>query len=248
MPEKTMPLQDHLKELRRILIVSVLSLLACSFAVFFTWGDWLFQFLTAPLRELDVPVISIRVAEIFLTKMKISLLAGFAASFPVILIQLWGFFAPALTKREKRMAAALLPLSILLFAAGLSFAYFTVYPVAVKFLLLMATGGLTPMITVGEYLSFTLAFFIPFGIAFQMPLVIYLLGKLRIVGPATLSRSRKYVLLAVLVAAAVLTPGPDVVSQVMMAVPVYLLYEVSIWISYLIWRKEKRKLAADVQA
>lgn len=246
MSEKTMPLQDHLKELRRIVIVSALALLACSFAVFLTWGDWLFQFLTAPLKGLDVPVISIRVAEVFLTKMKISLLAGFAASFPVILVQLWGFFAPALTKREKRMAAALLPLSILLFAAGLSFAYLTVYPLAVKFLLLMATGGLTPMIAVGEYLSFTLAFFIPFGIAFQMPLVIYLMGKLNIVGPASLSRSRKYVLLAVLVAAAVLTPGPDVVSQLMMAVPVYLLYEISIWISYLVWRKEKKKLAAGV--
>lgn len=239
-----MPLQDHLKDLRRIVIVSGLSILACSFAVFFTWGDWLFQFLTAPLKELDVPVISIRVAEIFMTKLKISLLAGFVISFPVILIQLWGFFSQALTKKEKRLAAALFPLAILLFAAGLSFAYFTVYPVAVKFLLLMATEGLSPMITVGEYLSFTLAFFIPFGIAFEMPLMIYLLGKLGIVGPAGLSRSRKYVLLAVVVAAAVMTPGPDVVSQLMMAVPVYLLYEVSIWISYLIWRKEKKKLAA----
>ncbi|MFZ5647080.1 MAG: twin-arginine translocase subunit TatC [Bacillota bacterium] len=248
MQEKTMPLQGHLKELRRIVVVSGLSLLACSFAVFFTWGDWLFQFLTAPLRELDVPVISIRVAEIFLTKIKISLLAGFVLSFPVILIQVWGFFSPALTKREKRLAAVILPLAILLFAAGLSFAYLTVYPMAVKFLLLMATGGLSPMITVGEYLSFTLAFFIPFGMAFEMPLVIFMLGKLGIVGPAALSRSRKYVLLAVLVAAAVLTPGPDVVSQVMMAVPVYLLYEVSIWISYLIWRREKRKLAVDVEA
>ncbi|MFZ5651878.1 MAG: twin-arginine translocase subunit TatC [Bacillota bacterium] len=247
MPEKIMPLRDHLKEIRRIVIVSGISLMACSFAVFLTWGDWLFQFLTAPLKELNVPVISIRVAEIFLTKIKISLLAGFVISFPVILIQVWGFFAPALTKGEKRMAAVILPLSLVLFASGLTFAYFTVYPVAVRFLLLMATGGLTPMIAVGEYLSFTLAFFIPFGIAFQMPLVIYTLGKLKVVGPALLSRSRKYVLLAVLVAAAVLTPGPDVVSQVMMAVPVYLLYEVSIWISYLVWRREKRNLAAGVQ-
>lgn len=240
-----MPLMDHLKDLRKIFIVSFISLLACSFVIFFSWGDWLFQFLTAPLRELNVPVISIRVAEVFVTKVKISFLAGFVASFPVILLQVWGFFSPALTKREKKMALLVLPFSILLFAAGLCFAYLTVYPLAVKFLLLMASGGLTPMITVGEYLSFTLAFFIPFGIAFQMPLAVYVLGKLNIVGPAALSRSRKYVVLAVLVAAAVLTPGPDVVSQLMMAVPVYLLYEVSICISYLIWRRKKRRLAAD---
>lgn len=242
-----MPLQGHLKELRKVLIISGLSVLAGAFIIFVAWGDWLFQFLTAPLRELNVPVISIRVAEIFMTKIKISLLASFALSFPVILIQIWGFLSPALKKREKKMAALLIPLSVTLFAAGMSFAYFTVYPVAVKFLLLMATDGMSPMITVGEYLTFTVAFFIPFGIAFQMPLVIFVLGKLGMVSSSALSRNRKYVLLAVLIASAVLTPGPDVISQLMMAGPVYLLYEISILISYLLWRKGKRKLATGVQ-
>lgn len=239
-----MPLQGHLKELRKLFIVSGLTLLAGSFIIFLTWGDWLFQFLTSPLKNLDIPVISIRVTEIFTTKIKLSLLAGLVISFPVIMVQIWGFIAPALTRSEKRMAAVLVPLSILLFAAGLSFAYFTVFPVAVRFLLLMVTEGLSPMITVGEYLSFTVAFFIPFGIAFEMPLVVYTLGKLGIISPAALSRNRKYALLLVLVAAAILTPGPDVVSQLMMAVPVYLLYELSIWVLYLVRRREKRKIAA----
>lgn len=247
MSGELMPLQGHLKDLRKMLVVSGLSMLAGSFVIFLTWGDWLFQFLTEPLRNLDVAVISIRVTEIFITKIKLSLLAGFVVSFPVILIQIWGFLTPALTRKEKRIAAVLIPVAVLLFAAGLSFAYFTVFPLAVRFLLLMATEGLTPMITVGEYLSFTVTFFIPFGIAFEMPLAVFILGKLGIISPAALSRNRKYALLLVLVAAAVLTPGPDVVSQLMMAIPVYLLYELSIWISCLVWRKKKRQLAVGVQ-
>jgi len=247
MADKLMPLQGHLKELRKMLVVSGISLVLGSFVIFLAWGDWLFQFLTGPLKSLEVPVISIRVTEMFLTKIKLSLLAGLALSFPVMVIQVWGFFAPAMSKREKRMAAVLVPLAILLFAGGLAFAYFTVFPAAVRFLLLMAGEGLTPMITVGEYLSFTVAFFIPFGIAFEMPLVVYILGKLGIVGPAALAGKRKYALLLVLVAAAVLTPGPDVVSQLMMAVPVYLLYEISIWISRLVRWREKRAMAAGAR-
>lgn len=246
MSGEPMPLHGHLKDLRKALVVSGLSLLAGSFVIFLAWGDWLFQHLTAPIRSLDVAVISIRVTEIFMTKIKLSLLAGFAATFPVILIQIWWFLSPALTRKEKKTAAVLVPAAILLFAAGLSFAYFTVFPLAVRFLLLMATEGLTPMITVGEYLSFTVAFFIPFGIAFEMPLAVYLLGRLGIISPAALSRNRKYALLLVLVAAAALTPGPDVASQLMMAVPVYLLYELSIWISWLVWRRRKRRLAVGV--
>ncbi|MCL6477163.1 MAG: twin-arginine translocase subunit TatC [Peptococcaceae bacterium] len=242
---EVMPLQGHLKDLRKVFIVSGLSLLAGSFIIFLAWGDWLFQFLTAPVRNLAVPVISIRVTEIFMTKMKISLLAGFVVSFPVMIFQIWSFVWPALTKAERRMIAVLAPLSVTLFAAGLSFAYFTVFPAAVRFLLLMAGDGLKPMITVGEYLSFTVAFFIPFGLAFEMPLAVYVLGKLGIIRPAALSRNRKYALLLVMVAAAVLTPGPDVVSQLMMAVPVYLLYELSIWVSYLVWRKEKREMEKE---
>lgn len=242
-----MPLQGHLKELRKLFVVTGLTVLASSFVIFLTRGDWLFQFLTGPVRELDIPIISIRVTEIFMTKMKLSLLAGLAVSFPVIAFKIWWFFAPALTKKEKRMASLLALLSVLLFAAGLSFAYLTVYPLAVRFLLLMATEGLTPMITVGEYLSFTVSFFIPFGMAFEMPLVVYVLGKLGIVHPAALSRNRKYALIVVLVAAAILTPGPDIVSQIMMAVPVYLLYEVSIWISWLVRRKDKRLAALGAE-
>ncbi|MCL6610285.1 MAG: twin-arginine translocase subunit TatC [Peptococcaceae bacterium] len=245
MSGELMPLRGHLGELRKALVVSGLSLLASSFAIFLTRGDWLFQFLTGPVRSLDIPVISIRVTEVFMTKVKLSLLAGFVVSFPVMIAQIWGFLAPALTKKEKRMAAVIIPLAILLFAGGLFFAYFAVFPLAVRFLLLMTTEGLMPMITVGEYLSFTVSFFIPFGIAFEMPLAVYILGKLGIIGPAALAGKRKYAVLLVLAAAAVLTPGPDVVSQLMMAVPVYLLYEISIWVSFLVRRGNKGDRAVE---
>lgn len=239
MDGKVMPLAGHLRDLRKTLIVSGLAIIISAVAIFAAFGDALFNLITTPVKALDVPVISIRVTEILMAKIKLSLLAGLAISFPLIIWQIWGFISPALNKRERIMAYILTPVSVLLFALGLTFAFLVVFPMAVKFLLLTMTGELSPMITIKEYVAFSLAFFIPFGLAFQLPVVVYVLGRLRLISPTLLKNKRKYALLIIVTAAAILTPGPDVVSQLLLAGPVYLLYEISILISYLVCRRQK---------
>ncbi|MBE3586955.1 MAG: twin-arginine translocase subunit TatC, partial [Thermoanaerobacteraceae bacterium] len=190
MNEKTMPLAGHLGELRRAVLLSLAVVLACSGIAFFVFGDQLLSLLTRPLQNLAVPVIATRVAEALITRIKISLLAGFILAFPVVSWQVLGFVLPALTRGERRLLLVLFPLSVLLFVTGVAFAYVVVFPLAVRFLLVVATEGLQPMIAVREYLSFVLAFFIPFGLVFQMPLVSFVLTRLGLVTPAWLVQKR----------------------------------------------------------
>lgn len=241
METKMMPLAGHLKELRKILLVSGIALGVSAVIVFAAFGDQLFAFLTRPLYQLQVPVIATRVTETLMTKIKLSLLGGFILAFPVISWQVLSFVLPALTRQEKKLVLVLFPLSVILFAAGVAFAYFTVFPLAIRFLLLVVTEGLTPMITVREYLSFVIAFFIPFGLVFELPMAAYVLAKSGLITPGLLVRKRKYALLLTFILAAVLTPGPDIFSQLMMAFPMLLLYEVSILVTYLVYRLARKK-------
>lgn len=239
-----MPLQGHLKELRRRLLVSGLAVLVLSAVTFAFFGDRLYELLLAPLRSMEVPVIATRVTETFMTKIKISLIGGFILAFPVVAHQVLAFVLPGLTRGERRLVYVLLPLAVLLFAAGVVFAGLVVFPLALKFLLLMAGDLLTPMLTVREYLSFVLAFFIPFGLVFQLPLAAYLLAGMGIISAGFLARRRKYALLGILVLAAVLTPGPDVVTQLIMAGPMLVLYEVSIAVAWLVQKVRQRRYQA----
>lgn len=241
--ERMMPLMGHFSELRKVVIFSAAALTACSIIAFFAFGDQLLVFLTRPLKELDVPVIATRVGEALVTKIKISLLAGFILAFPVMVWKVLAFILPALTWGERRLLFTLFPLSVALFAAGIVFAYFTVFPLAVRFLLVMVTEGLQPMITVRDYLSFVLAFFIPFGLVFQLPLVAFVLTRMGLVTPGLLAKKRKYALLVNFILAAVLTPGSDVISQLMMAMPMMLLYELSIVVSSLVYRLSRPKVS-----
>lgn len=244
MSSRLMPLAGHFHELRKALLVSGLAIFAAAITVYALWADMLFVFFTQTVQELEIPIIAIRVAELFIAKMKISFLGGFIVAFPVVLWQLWSFFAPALNKKERRWAYVLIPAAIILFGLGIVFSYFTVFPLTVQFLLFAGGGHYAPMLTIKEYLSFTLAFFIPMGLAFQLPLVVLVLGKLRLIRVEFLVQMRKYALLIIVILAAVLT-GPDVLSQVMMAGPVYLLYEASVLLlkisRYLSCRKARKK-------
>lgn len=244
MEDSIMPLGGHLRELRKSLLVSGLAVLVLSAVTFALFGDRLYELLLAPLHKQNVPVIATRVTEAFTTKIKISLIGGFILAFPLVAHQVLGFVVPGLTRGEKRMVYVFLPLSVLLFAGGVVFAGLAVFPLALKFLLLMAGDALTPMISVREYLSFVLAFFIPFGLVFQLPLAAYLLAGMGLISAAFLARRRKYALLAILVLAAVLTPGPDVVTQLMMAVPMLVLYEVSILVVWLVQKARQRRTRA----
>ena len=238
---KQMTWISHLEDLRRVIVVSTIALIVATFASYF-YSDQLLALLQKPISDMDIKLVFIGVGEGFFAKIKVSLYAGFVFSFPIIVWQIWRFVVPALYPQERRYAMILVPVTVLLFICGVVFAYFTVFPIAIKFLLTVA-GELEPMISIGYYLSFCMSFLLPFGIVFEMPVVAMFLTRIGLITPQLMASKRKYALLIIFIVGAVLTPGPDPVSQLLMATPMYLLYEISIIISRFI--KAKKKKADD---
>lgn len=221
-----MTLIEHLEELRIRLLVSVAAI-AAGTAVSWLFVDRILATLIRPVGQ----VVFLAPTEAFYVRLKVAALAGVFLTLPIVLFQVWRFISVGLTSTERRYALALLPVSLLLFVGGAAFAFSLILPVGVRFLLSYQTPDLVPMISVNAYTSFASAFVLAFGLVFQLPIVILFLARLGIVTPASLAAGRRYALMAIVVAAAVLTPGTDVFSQVLMAVPTYLLYEASIWIA-----------------
>jgi len=233
MKEKNLSLAGHLEELRRVLTVSLAAVLVTTIISYSFGSELLYQLITEPLRKFNVQLVYIGVAEAFLTRIKIAFLAGVILALPVILWEIWNFVSPALFPRERRCLLVVLPLSLLLFVAGMAFAYLVVLNFAVRFLLVVVSGSaLLPMISIGHYVSFLVSFLIPFGAVFELPLAVFFLVRMGLIDHRWLSRNRKFAVLAVFVVAAVLTP-PDVISQVLMAAPICLLYEIGVLVARL---------------
>jgi len=225
-----MTIVEHLQELRRRLLWAVAALGAGT-ALSFIFVDRLLGFLIRPVGR----VVFVGVTEAFFVRLKLALLAGVFLSLPVLLYQVWAFVAVGLTAAERRYALWLLPPAFVLFVGGATFALVLIVPVGVRFLLsYQVPGVLEPMISVGAYTSFLTVFLLVFGLVFELPVVLVFLAKLGLVTPAALAAGRRYALVIIVAGAAVLTPGGDVVSQLLLAVPTYLLYEASIWISRLV--------------
>ncbi|MFZ5640204.1 MAG: twin-arginine translocase subunit TatC [Bacillota bacterium] len=229
MTEKTMSILDHLEELRKVLLISIGSLIPAS-AVGWFFRERLLAILVEPVKALDQKLIYLAMTEAFMAELKIAIIAGFIIASPVIFWQVWGFILPALRTHEKRYLMLVVPLSIILFAGGVIFGYSTVFKYGIKFFLGFATEGLTPMLSLSRYLSFTFWFLLPFGLMFELPLLIFFMAKLGIVSYPFLARNRKFALLMVFVISAVATPTTDLISLSAMAIPMYILYEISIWI------------------
>jgi sec-independent protein translocase protein TatC len=176
--------------------------------------------------------------EAFFTFLKVSFLAGLMIASPVIIYQFWMFVAPGLYAREKRLLLPIVFLSTLFFVGGALFGYFIVFPFGFKFFLGFATETIRPMPSMKEYLSFSAKLLLAFGLVFELPLVITFLARLGLVSVEFLKKNRKYALLLFFVAAAILTP-PDVVTQIMMALPLMLLYEISIIGARIFGRKKE---------
>lgn len=222
----------HLEELRRRLIICLLTV-GISSAVSYFYAQELVHFITAPAGKLYY----MNPAEAFFTYLKVSFFAGFLVSLPVILYQIWSFIVPALTVNERTVVNLLVPVSVVLFFIGLAFSYYLVLPAGIKFFMGFATEDLQPMFSLGQYLSFVIAFLAPFGFIFELPLFILVLAKFGLVSSGFLIVKRKIVLVLAFVIGAVISPTPDVFSQTMVAVPVILLYELSILIVKYILRK-----------
>lgn len=234
--EKVMSLADHLTELRRRLIISIVAVAVGSVAGWFL-APRLIEILKAPLDPYYAgPLVFTQPGALFFLELKMSLMIGVALAAPVILYQLWAFVAPGLTPHERRVARPWVPLALLFLVLGIGVAY-TILPFAMGFLLSVQIPGIAePWLTVEAYFGFVVGLFIAFGLVMQFPIALVLLSKTGIVTVERLRRNRRYVILAIVLFAVIATPGGDPFSPTVMAAVMYPLYELSIW---LIGRSER---------
>ncbi|MDX2498296.1 MAG: twin-arginine translocase subunit TatC [Desulfobacterales bacterium] len=227
--EKKIPFTGHLEELRRRLIVCF-SAVGIGFVLSYGFKEKLFQILTRPLisvMKTGDKLIFTGLPEAFFTYLKVAFLSGIILATPIIFYEFWMFVAPGLYNKEKRLMFPIVFLSTLFFVGGSFFGYFIVFPYGFKFFLGFASETIQPLPSMREYLSFASKLLLAFGVVFELPLIITFLAKLGMVSVSFLKKNRKYALLLFFVGAAILTP-PDVVTQVMMALPLMVLYEISI--------------------
>lgn len=220
---------SHLIELRSRLLKAILAVAAVLLGLI-PFANKLYAWLAEPLlRNLPAggQLVAIEVASPFFTPLKLAFCTALVIAMPVVLYQLWAFVAPGLYRHEKRLGLPLLVSSVFLFYLGGAFAYFLVLPMVFSFLAKITPQGVAMMTDIGKYLDFVLVIFFAFGLCFEVPVAVVILVALGWVTPQQLSESRGYVIVGAFVVAAILTP-PDVVSQVMLAIPMCLLYEVGI--------------------
>jgi sec-independent protein translocase protein TatC len=257
------PLIEHLAELRTRLIYSLLAFTVCMILCF-TIARPIFNFLAAPLSQVlkamgqEPDLIYTGLEQGFMTQVRISLFGGFVFAFPIIGFQLWRFVAPGLYRQEKRAFLPFLLASPLLFALGAAFAYYVILPLAFEFFLgfqqLQIPGAsvepgneevaIQYLGTINEYLGLTMKFIIAFGLCFQLPVLLTLMGKVGLVSAKGLGNTRKYAVVGILTLAAIATP-PDVVSQVILFSVIYGLYEISIVLVRIVERKRIEELKAQ---
>ena len=227
--ESKLPFTAHLEELRKRLIVCFVAV-GIGFVISYGFKEYLFQILVHPLVKVMKPgesLIFTGLPEAFFTYLKVAFLAGLMLAAPVIIYEFWMFVAPGLYDKEKRLMLPIVFLSTFFFIGGTLFGYFLVFPWGFKFFLGFASDTIRPMPSMKEYLGFSAKLLLAFGLVFELPLVITFLARLGVVSVDFLKKNRKYAILIFFVGAAILTP-PDVVTQVMMALPLMLLYEISI--------------------
>ncbi|GIW43580.1 MAG: Sec-independent protein translocase protein TatC [Candidatus Binatia bacterium] len=241
-----MPLTAHLEELRWRLIKALVGI-GAAFLLCYQFAELLFGFLTQPLYSASflggdnpghsVNLIGTGVVEAFFTKLKVALIAGVFLSSPVTFYQLWRFVAPGLYPHEKRYALPFVFFASFFFVAGAAFCYQLVLPVGYRFFLdQYATIGVRPELRISEYLSFTARMLLAFGATFELPVMTFFLARAGVVTHRTMLGYWRYAVVGIFVSAAVLTPGPDVASQLLMATPLLVLYGASIGVAYVFAR------------
>lgn len=237
---------SHLIELRQRLLKAVLAVGAVLLCLL-PFANKLYAWLAEPLlRHLPAggKLVAIEVASPFFTPLKLAFCTALVVAMPVVLYQLWAFVAPGLYRHEKRLGLPLLVSSVILFYLGGAFAYFLVLPMVFSFLAKITPEGVAMMTDIGKYLDFVLVIFFAFGLCFEVPVAVVILVALGWVTPAQLTESRGYVIVGAFVVAAILTP-PDVVSQVMLAIPMCLLYEIGIIAARTVARRPTASASSD---
>lgn len=227
-----MTIMSHLNAFRKTIVWSAISILPGATIGWFI-REQILAVLIQPVKASGAHLVYLAATEAFTTELLISVFAGIVLALPFIAYQFWKFVLPALHAHEKRYLVTFVPFSIILFVVGVVFGYFTVFSYGVQFLLGFGMEGIEPTLSLAKYVSFTFWFLLPFGVMFEMPLVLLLLMRMGLVKRDTLKKNRKWVFVGAFVIAAVATPTTDMFSQTVMAAAIYVLYEVSIWISYL---------------
>lgn len=227
MNEEKQPLLAHFEELRKALLICLITLAAAFFLIYALLIGPLMNLITEPIASRGIQVIYTGVSEALVTKLKVALTAACVADAPVILYVLWRFIRPGLYDRERKMVKRTLLIMLFLFAAGVAFCLLAVYSLAMDFFLVAGEDFSTPMLSLDKYVGFLTGFTVPFGIAFELPVVLYLTTRMGLTDYRMLAAKRKYVVLGVFVIAAFLTP-PDVVSQIALGVPMVGLYEIGV--------------------
>jgi len=237
-----MTVVQHLEELRRLLIISIISTFIMA-AVSWVFTDEILKVLLEPVTSTGNKIVFIGVTEAVMTKIKLAFFTGFLASLPVTLWQFWGFIIPALRKLERIYFTLFVLISFILFAGGVAFGFLVVFRLCVAFLLRHGGSQLIPMLTVGKYISFTLNFLLPFGLIFEMPLASFFLAKLGILSYRTMVKLRKAAIVVSVVIASAVVTSPDIFTVLLFAAPMYLLYEFSATIVRFVEWADYRKQA-----
>lgn len=232
---KQMGFLEHLEELRGRIIKSLISIILFSVVAYF-FSEKLIDFVSKPIPELYF----MSPTEAFATRIKLSLIAGIIASVPVIFYHLWQFVVPGLFEREIKLVIPVVLSSTIFFLIGATFCFLFVLPLSIKFLLGFGTEKLKPMIKIGDYISFVSYLILAFGAVFELPVICYFLGKIGLITPQTLTKGRRYAIVGMLVLASLITP-PDMFSQLMLAGPLYFLYEVSIVVVRIVQRRKNKE-------
>jgi len=227
--QEKIPFSAHLEELRKRLIICFIAI-GVGFVLSYGFKEKLFQILSYPLVNVmpsGDKLIFTGLPEAFFTYLKVAFISGIILATPVIFYQFWMFVAPGLYDKEKKMIIPIVALSTIFFVGGAFFGYFVVFPFGFKFFLGFASDTIRPLPSMREYLSFSSKLLLAFGLVFELPLIITFFARMGIVSVDFLKKKRKYAILLIFTAAAILTP-PDVATQIMMAVPLMILYEISI--------------------
>ncbi|RKY87167.1 twin-arginine translocase subunit TatC, partial [candidate division KSB1 bacterium] len=234
--DKKMPFVDHLEELRWVLIKCIIAVVVLSIGCYF-FSEHIQNFLT---RLYPYKLGYLGVSDAFIIRLKLSIVTGAIVGLPFIVYQFWTFIAPGLLERERKYIPIIVIFTTVCFLVGAAFAYFVIIPFGLRFLSSFQTENVVQTVVINKYLSFVVWLMIVFGLVFELPLLSAFLTKIGIINYRTLKRVRKYSIIVIFVAAAMLTP-PDPQTQLFLAGPLILLYEISIFISRMIGRKKEKK-------
>ena len=240
---RELTLIEHLSELRRRVFISLLALILGAMVAFFFWTD-IVEVLKKPAENINdgegVLLIATQVTELLSTSVKVSLVGGFVLALPVILYQVMRFVAPGLSPSERRYLFLFMPGALLAFCCGIAFAYYVLTPRALPFLLTFGGGVADPLIRISNLVDVMLRLLFWMGLAFETPVIMYLLGQLGIVSARMFSRFRKYWVVIAFILGAIITPTFDPVNQTLVAAPLLALYEVGIFLAWLAGRSRRK--------